>query len=401
MRRVDIIEACNSIARVLEKTNIRAHITNTLRPPGGGELDPAPLLSALREYSIEESKWGTSEHKIAAILGLEPLANTKFWGSILNAATKKSGSDLVYEVRSSITFAMQYLPKLIALLEHTPAATAIKTGRKQPESEVLTIILIEDDEQRSTPERLVMVLTGTKDLYEACAAMLDLPQHGMSVISCDSGSDKSFDFLGAAKVIQALKELILSMWDRVVFYREQKLESRLDLVGQALPIVGKIDKLKETGAMDPAEAELLKRKILGGIHKLLETGVVIPEINERARYNPRQLMAPEPKLLTAGTPPPVEVKANGQDDYVEDDEAAAIDVELVDGEQQAVPPVSFDINALSEADQQALNVLLRKGQASSAKRKPVAAAPAKKSAAAKKSKAKASTPPPPPGGPGQ
>lgn len=38
----------------------------------------------------------------------------------------------------------------------------------------------------------------------------------LSVIGCDSGSDKSFDFLGAAEIVNCVKDIILSFWNKVV-----------------------------------------------------------------------------------------------------------------------------------------------------------------------------------------
>jgi hypothetical protein len=222
------------------------------------------------------------------------------------------------------------------------------------------------------------------------------------VIACDSGSDKSFDFLGAAKVIAGLKELILTMWDRVVYYREKKLDAKLDLIGKALPIIGKIEELKAAGSLEPEQAELIKQKVLGGVHKLLETGIVIPEISLRATYNPRQLMAPEPKLLTVGTPLSAEDKAMAArinksivGGVVVD--AASLDAEQVHNDRETDLLAEIDISSLSPAQRAAVVAALKTVSSSSSKRKPAkvnVAAAAKKRVAAKKTTQKPSVPPP-------
>ena len=59
------------------------------------------------------------------------------------------------------------------------------------------------------------------------------------VIACDSGSDKSFDFLGVATVIECVKELILSLWNRVIYFSEYRMSERIKLVAEALPVIEK------------------------------------------------------------------------------------------------------------------------------------------------------------------
>ena len=47
------------------------------------------------------------------------------------------------------------------------------------------------------------------------------------------------------------------------------------------------------------QAESLKRRIIEGSTKFVKSGAMIPEIEKEAKQNPRQLLAPEPKLLAA------------------------------------------------------------------------------------------------------
>src|SRR5438874_445310 len=130
--------------------------------------------------------------------------------------------------------------------------------------------------------------------------MESVAENTLIVLACDSGSDKSFDLLGAAKVIAGVKELILSLWDRIVFYREAQIAQRLELVTASLPILEKLSHLQNSNAIAPEQAELLRRKVLDGVGQLIASGATIPEMGGRSHVDPRQLMAPEPKLLTSG-----------------------------------------------------------------------------------------------------
>ena len=67
-------------------------------------------------------------------------------------------------------------------------------------------------------------------MYEGCARIHKENENGLSVVAIDSGGDKSFDFLGVAKVMEEIRQIVLDLWDRVVFFRERKFEHRLELI---------------------------------------------------------------------------------------------------------------------------------------------------------------------------
>ena len=123
----------------------------------------------------------------------------------------------------------------------------------------------------------------------------------MILLACDSGSDKSFDFLGLAKLVEMVKEIILSLWDRVVFFREKQMGERIDLIAKSLPVIERIVEMEKLNHLAPEQAEILRRNIVSGVEKFIQAGAIIPEVESHSRYNPRQLMAPEPKLLAMPT----------------------------------------------------------------------------------------------------
>jgi hypothetical protein len=123
----------------------------------------------------------------------------------------------------------------------------------------------------------------------------------LSVVGCDSGSDKTFELMGAAPVIDAVRDLIVSVWDRVVFYRALPAAQRYRQAAESLPVLDLVRERLDAGEMAPEQAELLRRRIVEGTGKFLVSGATIPELQERAYANPRTLMAPAPKLLSAPT----------------------------------------------------------------------------------------------------
>ena len=154
------------------------------------------------------------------ILELDILLEPSFWASIFKFADKMSSSDaedarslprheldvgFLFKASSSIRFAKEYLPKIIDLLSQKYKSDIIGKDKSLPDDlkgkEILTVILTEEDRNFSSPERITVILDSISKLYSAVAELKGLKAGDLSVLSCDSGSDKSFDFLGAGKVI--------------------------------------------------------------------------------------------------------------------------------------------------------------------------------------------------------
>jgi len=176
-------------------------------------------------------------------------------------------------------------------------------------------------------------------LYDSCGTVKKQSSSDLAILACDSGSDKAFDFLGAAKIIEMVKEIILSFWDRVVFFREKKQSERLKLVAESLPIIDEIGSLESQQKLSREQAELLRRNIIKGTNKFISVGAVIPEIEETTVYEPRKLLKPEPKLLiepaktqTAAKP---EIETKG-DKFTDDSDDSFLDElnELSDAEKE-------------------------------------------------------------------
>lgn len=301
MRRTEILSAVEEVNQALNETKLQELFRSYIRNRGKESDDiPQRLLNSLKQYSIRAHVYSPAAKRIAEILELRQLENTSVWTIIATS----NPHPIINELFSAVRFAIDYLPKLATLIKQEPLDLIIQTGEKQSrfkDKEILSVIIIEEETRFSSPARLAEVLEGVSEIYEACAILLDYSPNELSVIACDSGSDKSFDFLGAAKVIECVKEIFFSLWDRIVFFRERKLSQRIELVAGALPVIEKIGNLEQENKLGREQAEILRRKILGGVGKFIEAGAIIPEIEDRTYFNPRSLMAPEPKLLVSAS----------------------------------------------------------------------------------------------------
>lgn len=308
------------------------------------------LFDCIKDFISGYSKFNEAERKISKILGLSNILDPQF------ATTLITNEPLVViKLRDIVIFTLEYLPRLSALISQeyvddisTPEDSLPKflQGKK-----LLTVIILEEEERLSIPGRLIEVLDSVSLLYEVCVTMEGLPVGDLSVLACDSGSDKSFDFVGIAKAIEMVKDIILSFWDLVVFYREKKMSERLNLIAKSLPILDEIGLLLKNGRISAEQAELMRRNIVKGTNKFISAGATIPEMETKSNYSPRKLMAPEPKLLSA---PAIETtESDTQKDKTKSEESRGGKLEL---------------EKLSPQDKNELLELLKKAEPESTKK---------------------------------
>jgi hypothetical protein len=317
MRRIELIDGIDMVAKAITESKLHSSVLAFVKSNEAGKrADSTLLLRSFQLYSIKASAFSSAAREIAEVLKLTDFEDPSFWSTILSAPTAVLERERIWE---PLEVATQYLPRLRTLIQQEPiralSHSAEAEGGKANGRSLLSVILIEDKSRLSSPARIIEVLQSVDWMYEACAEISDLPGEKLSVVACDSGSDKSFDFLGVAKIIECVKEIILSLWDRVIFFREKQLSQRIDLIAAALPIVDQIGTLERDKKLGPEQAELLRRKVLDGVGKFIESGAIIPEIEGRSQFNPRLLMAPEPRLLVGA---PEEITAESLDDGRED-----------------------------------------------------------------------------------
>ncbi|MHC4331729.1 MAG: hypothetical protein ACYSWW_26805, partial [Planctomycetota bacterium] len=115
--------------------------------------------------------------------------------------TPELRAGLFWQNVSSIRFAQDHLPKVVSLLarQSDRISQPKKKGAEAKENGLsqLSVTVIEEV-QHSSPERLVLALQSINGLYRACAQLMGESEGDLCVVACDSGSDKSFDFLGVA-----------------------------------------------------------------------------------------------------------------------------------------------------------------------------------------------------------
>jgi hypothetical protein len=319
MRRDTVISAADRIVADLLESGVDAMFdkaTEKFRESGGRPDERSHIsFEVFQKYSVATANYGEAEIEVCKILGLEQLLAAGTWEKL--ATTPDPG--FLFEWLRKIDFAKTQLPKLVKLFRQEHVLEA-KTGGQLPKElegrTAITFILPEDAHEYSTPGRLIAALDAITSIYSVFCTIEGQSETDLIVLACDSGSDKSFDFLGLAKMMEQVRKFVIAIWDRRVFYRHMHASQCIALIAQSLPVVERIEELKRSNAIDPEQAELLKRKTLQGATMFLESGIYIDEMAHESNHSPRQLMRPEPKLLAAPQssspqhPPATESKGN-------------------------------------------------------------------------------------------
>jgi hypothetical protein len=362
MRRAEIIEGVKAIEAALEESGIFEALAELTSIPTSSRRD-APkggLLAALKKYIIAAQRYNDAAKYITQVFGIHILEDAATWTDMIQPDAANS-SRIIYNVAQAVRFAKHHAPKLLPLIEQVPLRE-IEQGaeggaNKYRGMQLLTITLYEDKNALSSPTRVANAIESINHFYYACAMMGGESPSTISVVALDSGSDKSIDFLGLAKVMECVERILNNIWDRVFFFREHQTEERLDLVAKALPIISQISLMKERGEIPPELAEQLNQNVFQGVNKFVQAGVSTPKIEDASSYNPRSLLSPVQRLLVSAS--------EGEEKRTEGDASAQTgDQEPEESAVQAAGGINF--SNLSPEEQEALRRLFEKAASGSA-----------------------------------
>lgn len=348
MRR-DVLHS--SISKIIDDLNIceipqffEMFITGNFHQRDSKNGIPLPL-NIFQKYMIATNNYNKNEIEVCKIIGIEKLLDVQYWQEL----SELDSPEEAHKMFQAIRFTLKQLPKILNLMKQDYVLEIKEQKGTLPEElkgkALLTVLIVETEGQFSTPLRLTSALNAIANLYSVVATIEKESENDLIVLACDSGSDKSFDFLGLAKVMEEVKEIIIAIWDRRVFHRQRHVSESLSLIAESLPILEKIEQLLVNGSIEKEQAELLKRKTISGATQFIEAGAIIPEFEGASAHNPKQLMKPEPKLL---------VSPWSENTHVED--------ELLENVDPQPSSKSSETGKLSKDESEMLDLLLKKSR---------------------------------------
>lgn len=302
MRRAVIQDSVKTVLHDLEQSGVKDFFQETMEVfqrenPSAGRLD-AFNLTVLSDYLIRSSNYTDNEKYILEVLGLSELLIPAFWQQFLDKDSLEL--PLIYGFNNKIRNAVSFLPKIIKLLEreHDPVELNSLTRSDDDGVSVQTVVLTDEGDALSTPERLVELLSSLSLIYKVIAEVSGVSENSLAVVSMDSGSEKSFDFLGIAKLMHELRETLQWAYNTISFHRQNVTVKNLQVTGDTLSLVAKINRMETDGDLTNEQALRLKHGLFTGLEKFANTGAYIPEMSD-TRPQPALVMRPQQKLLTA------------------------------------------------------------------------------------------------------
>lgn len=158
MRRQEIFDALDEVVSTLEESLLPKVFDEILTSPLREQMSEsmaATILDSLRRYAVRAQGFSSAAKTLAKIMGISELEDAKYWSKLLpfaTAATSASTARTYYVMNRNIDFVLTYLPRIKALLE--PEVLQEKNISRYKGQKVLSVIVLEEPNQFSTPSRL-------------------------------------------------------------------------------------------------------------------------------------------------------------------------------------------------------------------------------------------------------
>lgn len=340
MLREEINDASKKIVAALVDSGVREALKNLRLAMRSDSLRQkySELLTAYGRYSALASEFGDNEKRISKALELDELLNAEFWSSVVSSQRIDAQlAQRLFAISNRVIFAIEHFPLFLDTLQpdYIDPSEDGKLETHHAGKALLRVTLPEKEYGLSIPGRITQMLDSINLMYSACAMLEDKKEDELVVAGCDSGSDKSFDFLGDANVVAAVKHILLSMWDRIVLMRTMDIAMRNRSIAQTLPINDTLEEMENSGDYEREYIAVLRNKLNKSVTMFAMCGATLPEFEQEKLHEPRNLLQPEVKLLAA--PQTEELTATLSDESVKDAEPELQEPEVQENVQNEEP----------------------------------------------------------------
>ncbi len=157
------------------------------------------------------------------------------------------------------------------------------------------------------PARVAAAFSTLAKLQMNMARLLGAADNRLMVKYLDSGSDFKFGVEGLKEPIDAIRDLIHSVWDRIKYRDQDTFERNMQAITAGLDLLEKTKQAVESKAVTQEEADILKELVLREANDLIGLGVSPPLKGPAADEERKRLISKRStKLLTTGDAAPIE-----------------------------------------------------------------------------------------------
>jgi hypothetical protein len=300
MRRDRIIKAVNSLREALHAAQIREllRVARTGQQADGVNRTQRILL-AYNEFMRHYQQFGEEEKELMTSFGLQPLLDIAFWSGLIDgeqAVNRKLLSDVDVGAYNVI-FVM---PKLRELLtRETDKGELIITDAQGSEAEIKRVRLLIAEKERSLtdPQILINVIRSMDELYSALSSLHMDTGASLAIGSIDSGSAKSFDFFGAAPIMEDVNTLLINVWDRIKYATEENFRYQIEVAMMAAGFVGRIKDAQAQQLIGDEQAQRTTRTVAKAIETLFRSGAYTEEMDTPREVRASQVLTPRTQMI--------------------------------------------------------------------------------------------------------
>jgi hypothetical protein len=177
-----------------------------------------------------------------------------------------------------------------------------KIGKVDSADSLLELQVTDYDEEGVEPGRMSAIFLILAKLQMNIARLLGAANDRLIVKYLDSGSEFKIGLEGLKEPIDALRELIHSVWDRIKYSDQDTFERNMHSITAGLDLLEKTKQRVESCAITQEEADNLRERVLRDANDLIGLGVSPPLKGPSADEERKRLIGKRStKLLTAGS----------------------------------------------------------------------------------------------------
>ncbi len=298
MRRDRIAKAANDIREALHAAQIRELLRAVRTGQETGEASrTVRVLRSYQEFVRHYHQFGDQEKSLLVSLGLGPLLEAEFWCGLIDGShslDRKTLSDV--EVAAyNLIFVMPKLSELLARETDKGDFVVSDARGKDRHISSLRVLVAEKNHSLTDPNIIVALIRSVDKLYKALAVLHGEKNVDLGIGSIDSGNAKSFDFFGAAAIMEEINSLLSSVWDWVKYCSEDSLRYQIELAMVAAGFGARVKRAQ--AIVDEEEAQRATRVVAKSIEMLFRCGAYTEAMDVSRETRASQILAPKGRTV--------------------------------------------------------------------------------------------------------
>lgn len=172
----------------------------------------------------------------------------------------------------------------------------------QPGESTLAFEVMDLNQPGFSFDRLEEILPEIRLLYVELCTIFDVSEKGLRILYLDSGSGLTINIKGDAKIVDSMRRLFISVWDKIRFRKTEDFTRSLEALDSSLDILEKINEKKSRGVINDEDARRMSHLVSAHTLSLFEKGATLREIQKNETISNQALLLNnvQVKYLTSG-----------------------------------------------------------------------------------------------------